>query len=325
MVYCIDNRIVTLISIFLDGTLAILIGNDYAMKVASYPSPILLLPFLFLCINTDAQNFEDVEIVTTKVSDHVYMLEGSGGNIGVCVGKDGPILIDDQYAPLSEKIKEAIHAITDLPVQFVINTHFHHDHSGGNEVFAETAHIIAHENARKRIRDYEQDQVEQGNQSVVNSAALPALVFNDDMTVYQNDMEIDLIYITHAHTDGDVAVYFKAENVIHMGDLYVQYGWPFVDMMKGGNVLGMVESLDHILSVIDGDTKIIPGHGKLATRSEMIAFNDMLRTVIARVRSAKQNGKSLEEILEMKPMEGYENVEGDAASFLERVFLSLDM
>lgn len=316
---------VTLISVLFDRTLAILIGNANTMKVANYQSLALILPFLFLHLNAEAQNFEDVEIVTTQVSDHIYMLEGSGGNIGVCVGKDGPILIDDQYAPLSEKIKEAVRAITDLPVQFVINTHFHHDHSGGNEVFGETAHIIAHENARQRIIDYELDQVEQGNQSAVKPAALPALVFNDDMTVYQNDMQIELIYITHAHTDGDVAVYFREENVIHMGDLYVQYGWPFVDMMKGGNVLGMVESLDHILSVIDGDTKIIPGHGKLATRSEMIAFNDMLRTVIARVRSAKQNGKSLEEILKMKPMEGYEDVEGDAASFLERVFLSLEM
>lgn len=295
------------------------------MIAASHQILVFILTFLFFHITTDAQNFEDVEIATTRVSDHIYMLEGRGGNIGVCVGKDGPILIDDQYAPLSEKIKEAVRAITDLPVQFVINTHFHHDHSGGNEVFGETAHIIAHENARERIVDYELNQVEQGNQSEVKQSALPALVFNDDMTLYQNDMEIELIYITHAHTDGDVAVYFREENVIHMGDLYVQYGWPFVDMMKGGNVLGMVESLDHILSVIDGETKIIPGHGKLATRSEMIAFNDMLRTVIARVRSAKQNGKSLQEILEMKPMEGYEDVEGDASSFLERIFLSLEM
>ena len=295
------------------------------MKAASHQILVFILPLLFFYITTDAQNFEDVEIVTTKVSDHIYMLEGSGGNIGVCVGKDGPILIDDQYAPLSEKIKEAVRAITDLPVQFVINTHFHHDHSGGNEVFGETAHIIAHENARERIVDYELNQVEQGNQSEVKQSALPVLVFNDDMTLYQNDMEIELIYVTHAHTDGDVAVYFREENVIHMGDLYVQYGWPFVDMMKGGNVLGMVESIDHILSVIDGDTKIIPGHGKLATRSEMIAFNDMIRTVIARVRSAKQNGKSLQEILEMKSVDGYEDVEGDASSFLERVFLSLEM
>ncbi len=294
------------------------------MKVATRHIFALFLPLLFF-MHAEAQNFEEVEIVTTKVSDHIYMLEGSGGNIAVCVGQDGPILIDDQYAPLSEKIKEAIRAISDLPVQFIINTHFHHDHSGGNEVFGETTHIIAHENARKRIMDYELDQVEQGNQSAVKPAALPVLVFNDHMTVYQNDMQIELIYITHAHTDGDVAVYFKDENVIHMGDLYVQYGWPFVDMMRGGNVLGMVESLDHMLTVIDGDTKIIPGHGKLASRSEMIAFNDMLRTVIGRVRSAKQNGMSWQEIQEMELIQGYEDVEGDASSFLERVFLSLEM
>lgn len=281
--------------------------------------------FMLLFNILGAQDFEDVEIKSTKVSDHIYMLEGSGGNIGVCIGEDGPILIDDQYAPLSDKIKAAVTELTDLPVSFVINTHFHHDHSGGNEVFGENATIIAHENARQRILEYEEGQVTEGNQPGVKPDALPNLTFNDELTLYHNNIEIHLIYTTHAHTDGDVAVYFKDENVIHMGDLYVQYGWPFVDMMKGGNVLGMVESLDHILTIIDADTKIIPGHGTVATRNEMIAFNDMIRTVIFRVQSAMQKGMNIQEIIELNPIAGYETVEGDTETFIERVYMSLSM
>lgn len=270
-----------------------------------------------------AQNFDDVEISIHKISDQIYMLEGAGGNMGLSIGEDGPILIDDQYAPLSEKIKKAISTLTPLEVSFVINTHYHHDHTGGNEEFGELAHIIAHMNTRENVLNYEKHQVKEGKQDEVKNVALPNLTFTNEMMFYHNNQQLRLVYISEAHTDGDILVYFEDENVIHMGDVYVQYGWPYVDMDKGGNVLGMIRVLDYAISMINDKTIVIPGHGSLANRNDMIAFNDMLKIITQRVQSLKQQGKTKEEIIALNPIDGFENVEGNVEAFLGRTYDSL--
>jgi glyoxylase-like metal-dependent hydrolase (beta-lactamase superfamily II) len=225
------------------------------------------------------------------------MLKGSGGNIGVITGNDGVLIVDDQYAPLVPKIKAAIAEISDKPVKYVINTHWHGDHMGGNEVFgADGSIIIAHENVRTRIST---DQFMKHQQRAVPAspeAAWPVVTFSDEITYYFNDEEIWVRHAPPAHTDGDAAIYFKNANVIHMGDAFVRYGYPFVDISSGGSVTGMADNLDHIIEMTNESTIVIPGHGELSNRQDMIEFRDILRDIVAGVQQGIDAGKTLEEI-----------------------------
>ncbi len=233
---------------------------------------------------TVAQNFDNVTITTTKLSDNVYMLVGAGGNIGVSVGDDGVFVIDDQFAPLTTKIEAAIRTLSDKQIQFLVNTHYHGDHTGGNENMKKLGTtIIAHDNVRKRLEDKPKD-------------ALPVITFNDELSLHINGEKISVFHVEHAHTDGDALLYFTKSNVLHTGDVYFNKRYPYIDLNSGGSVNGYIEAVKKGLSAINDDTKIIPGHGELSTKAEYQFFLEMLETLKDNVLSEIKKGKTEDEI-----------------------------
>ncbi len=224
-----------------------------------------------------AQDFDDVQIETTQVGPGVYMLTGSGGNLAVSVGEDGVFLVDDQYAPLTEKILAAIRSISDEPVRFVINTHWHGDHVGGNENIGQAgALILAHDNVRKRMSV--EQFMEAFDRTVPASplAALPVVTFSEAVTFHINGGELHAFHVDSAHTDGDAMIHFRDANVIHMGDVYFNGLYPFVDFSAGGSIDGIIAATKKALEIVDDDTRIIPGHGPLSNETELEAYLDML-------------------------------------------------
>jgi glyoxylase-like metal-dependent hydrolase (beta-lactamase superfamily II) len=256
----------------------------------------LLVFFASLAVSTVAsaqQDFSKVEIKATKVAGNIYMLEGSGGNIGVCAGDDGIVIVDDQYAPLANKIKEALKEISDKPLKFVINTHFHGDHTGGNPEFGTVATIIAHENVRKRLKD---GGPPPGGAKPAPKEALPIVTFNDKTTVHVNGEDIRAIHFPHGHTDGDSVIFFTQANVVHMGDDFVTYGFPFVDVKSGGSIRGMIAGDEKVLGMVQPDTKIIPGHGPLSTPADLRKFIDLLKDTRAIVADGIKQGKTVQQL-----------------------------
>lgn len=253
-----------------------------------------------------AQDFDRVEITTIPVTDNIYMLLGSGGNIGVSIGDDGTFIIDDQFAPLTDKIIAAIAALTDKPVDFVVNSHWHYDHSDGNENFGRAgAYIVAQDNSRHRM---ETDQVVSLNgrqQAPYDEVGLPKITFMDAMKFYFNGNTIDLIYSGPGHTDGDAQVYFREANVMHTGDMFVRYGLPFIDQPNGGSTDGMIDAIWELAGMINDDTKIIPGHGQLATRADLLEYREMLVTIRDRLKAGIARGMSADLVVEMNLTEGY--------------------
>ena len=236
------------------------------------------------------QDFSKVQMKLTKVGGTVYMLEGAGGNIGVSVGEDGIVLVDDQFAPLAPKIREALKGLTDKPIKFVLNTHFHGDHTGGNAQFSAEAPIIAQENVRKRLK--EGGAVAGSEAKPAPKEALPVITFNDRATVHLNGEDIRAIHFPHGHTDGDSIIFFPQSNVVHMGDDFVTYGFPFVDVRSGGSVSGMIAGVEKALSLAPPDVKVIPGHGPLSTPEDVRKFVQMLKETRALVAQAADQGKS---------------------------------
>src|SRR3954454_11529883 len=240
-------------------------------------------------IHAQDDRLAKVEIKVVPVSGSVYMLQGAGGNIGVSVGEDGIVIVDDQFAPLAPKIKAALKGLTDKPVRFVLNTHFHGDHTGGNAQFGSEATIMAHENVRKRLSVGEPGKASPRE-------ALPVITFNDRATVHLNGEDIRAIHLPHGHTDGDSVIYFQESNVLHMGDDFVTYGFPFVDVQSGGSVSGMIAGLEKVLAMVPKDVKIIPGHGPLSEPADVEKFITMLKETRALVANAAKAGQTVEQM-----------------------------
>ena len=248
------------------------------------------------------QDFSKVEVTSEKVAEGVYMLKGAGGNIGVSVGPDGVFLIDDQYAPLTPKIRAAVTALSDKPIRFVLNTHWHGDHTGGNENFGQTGVlIVAHENVRKRMST-EQFMEAFGNKvPAAPAAALPVVSFTDAVTFHLSGEEIHGFHVSPAHTDGDSVVHFRKANVLHGGDTFFNGMYPFIDLSSGGSVSGVVGAADLLLALAGEGAKIIPGHGPLATRADLQAYRDMVATISGRVAAQVKAGKTLEQVTAAAP------------------------
>ena len=251
-----------------------------------------------------AQDFSKVEIKTEKLSETAYMLVGAGGNIGLSVGEDAVFVIDDQFAPLAAKIKAAIARITPKPVQFVLNTHFHFDHTGGNEAFGtDGALIVAHDNVRRRMsRDQLISFVTSSSpQPASPKIALPVITVAGEITFHINGEEVHAFHVPRAHTDGDLIVHLRKSDVVHMGDVYFNGAYPFIDVSSGGSADGVIAAADRVLALATDQTKIIPGHGPLSTRAELQAYRQMLVTVVQRIKDLRRAGQSDDQIRSAKP------------------------
>ena len=269
----------------------------------------LLLLFFSMNANNIYAQYENVTINTTKLTDSIYMLEGSGGNIALSIGQDGAFIVDDQFAPLTEKIKKAISKITDKPIKFVINTHWHSDHTGGNENLGEIgAIIVSHDNVRKRLST---DQaIEFFNMTIpaLSEKGLPIVTFSDNMTIYQNGEAIKIIHVDNGHTDGDSIVYFTKNNVIHVGDDFSDKSYPIIDISSGGSIDGLITSLGTISSTINNETRVISGHTGISNKTKVNDFTSMLKDIRDQVNQMKSEGKSLEEIIASKPTSKHDEI-----------------
>lgn len=240
------------------------------------------------------QDFSQVQVKASPVAGKIHMLVGAGGNIGVSVGSDGLLIVDDQFAPLAEKIRAALKGLGDGKLQFVLNTHWHFDHTGGNPIFGKEATIVAHDNVRKRLA---RGQKVRGQQiEPAPAEALPVITFGESLSVHFNGEEIKVLHFPHGHTDGDSVIFFTGSNVVHMGDTFFAGGFPFVDLESGGSVPGLVENIGKVISQVPADVKIIPGHGPLSTLDDLKKYHRMLTETVGIVRGKIDAGKNLEEI-----------------------------
>ncbi len=278
------------------------------------------------------QDFSKVQIKVTKVSGNIYMLEGAGGNIAASVGNDGIVIVDDEFAPLAEKIAAALKnlGITDKPVRFVINTHYHGDHTGGNANFAKDGStLIAQDNVRKRL---EAGGVAGNGGSVkmenkpAEKAALPIITFEHDVTVHLNGEDIRALHFPAGHTDGDAIIYFPQNNVVHMGDDFVRYGFPFIDVAAGGTVQGMIAACEKSIEQLPADVKIIPGHGALSNVDDVRVYIKMLKETSAAVDAALKANKSLDQMKKEKILAPWSKFSSEAQNedvFTETLYYSL--
>jgi cyclase len=240
------------------------------------------------------QDFSKVEIKTTKIAGNVYMLEGAGGNIGVTAGPDGLLIVDDQFAPLADKIKAALAAIGQGDLEYVLNTHWHGDHTGSNPVFGLEAVIVAHDNVRQRLST---EQAVRGQKVPPMAAAgLPVITFGESLTIHFNGEAIRAIHAPAGHTDGDSFIYFPTAKVVHLGDHFFNGAFPFVDLGSGGSVQGMAKNIAMAIETFPEDVKFIPGHGALGTRADLQKFHRMLVESMATVEAGIKAGKSLEDL-----------------------------
>ncbi len=284
-----------------------------------------------------AQQLPDLtnaEIKVTKVAGNIYLLQGSdAGNMAASVGGDGIVLIDDEYAPLAGKIAAALKAIgvTDKPVRFIINTHYHYDHTGGNAVFgAQGSTLIAHDNVRARLATGGSG----GNGATVHldaapaaKDALPVITFDHDVTVHLNGEDIRALHYPAGHTDGDAIIFFPKANVVHMGDDYVRYGFPFIDVQAGGSVAGMIRACEAVIAMLPPDVKVIPGHGEVSTVAEVRDYITMLKGTSAVIDQAIKAGRTLEQMKKdqlLAPWSAqYSNDFIDTNAFIDTLYNSL--
>lgn len=275
-------------------------------------------------------DYSKVEIKVVKVSGTVYMLQGAdAGNIAASVGEDGIVIVDDQYAPLADKIRAALKGITDKPIRFVINTHYHGDHTGGNALFQKDAPIIAQDNVRKRLAEAGTG----GNLGTIKfdapaqpKQALPILTFDHDMTVHLNGEDIRALHFPSGHTDGDSIIFFPQSNVVHMGDDFVRYGFPFIDLASGGSVEGMIAAMEEVVPKLPPDVKVIPGHGDLANLDDVREYTRMLKETRAAVQNGLKKHKTLDQLKQEKVLEPWKKWSGNYITsdiFIETLYNDL--
>ncbi len=252
--------------------------------------------FLLIPILSYSQGrFDDVVIKTEKLTDNIFMLEGAGGNIAVLIGEDGTLMVDSQYGDLSEKIKSAIQTLSSAPIKYLVNTHWHGDHTGGNGNFNDSgATIVAHENVRERVST---DQVMKAFGREVKASPTkfwPEITFDQGMDLHMNGQDIMVIHVDNAHTDGDAFVYFVQANILHMGDVFFKDRFPFIDLGSGGTINGYIKAVQAALMISDSETKIIPGHGAMADQNDLMNYHTMLTTMKNRVQRGMAEGQSVE-------------------------------
>ena len=259
---------------------------------------LLLIVSLLFAVTASAQqtDFSKVEIKATKVAGNVYMLQGSGGNIGVSVGNDGLLIVDDQFAPLADKIRAALKGLADKKLQFILNTHWHGDHTGGNVAFGPEATIIAHDNVRKRLATEQKSAVFNSTTPPSPKEALPVITFDQTLTVHFNGEEIRAIHYPKGHTDGDSVIFFTTSNVVHLGDDFFAGRFPFVDLESCGTVEGLTKNIGEIIAKIPAGAKLIPGHGPISTIDDLKSYHGMLQRTTEIVRGKISAGKTLDQI-----------------------------
>ncbi len=285
----------------------------------------LALGILAVCPAALAQDSQEVEIRKIEVAPGVYMLQGRGGNIGVSVGEDGIFLVDDQFAPLTDKIVAAIREHSDRSIRFVINTHWHGDHTGGNENMGNAgATIVAHDNVRERMSVEQVMEVFERTIPPSPKGALPVITFAESVTFHLNAVELHAFHVEHAHTDGDAIIVFRSDNTVHMGYIYFNGRYPFIDIGSGGSVDGVIAAAGKVLEMVDAETKIIPGHGPLSNKAELEAYRDMLIGVRDRVQAEIDAGKSEDEVVTANPTEAFDaEWTGNKERFIRLMFKDL--
>ena len=276
-----------------------------------------------------AQDFSKVQIETLPVAPGVSMLVGAGGNIGVSTGADGVLLVDDQFAPLHPKIVAAVEALKSGPVRYVLNTHWHFDHTGGNELFGKGgALLVAQDAVRTRLAAGQFFKAFNREIPPAPPAALPAVTFSEDLTFHWNGDEIEALHAPNAHTDGDALVHFRKANALHMGDVFVSGVYPFIDLESGGSLAGILAASDRALAIADAKTRIIPGHGPLSGRDELLKYRDMLMLARERIEAALAAGTSLDALLADSPLKDLDAVWGGGfvkpEPFLRTIYASLE-
>lgn len=296
---------------------------------------VLLLLLPSVAFAQQPPDFSKVQIKVSKVAGNIYMLQGTGGNIAASLGDDGVLIVDTEYSPLADKIEAALKGIgiTDKPVRFAIDTHYHGDHSDGNAAWAARgATIIANESLRRRLENG--SSIGNGPGGAIHvqqlaqpKAALPTITFSDGLTLHFNDEEIRVMHFPAAHTDGDGVVYFTKNHVVHMGDEFVRYGFPFVDLNGGGSVRGMIAACEKVAEMVPADTKVIPGHGELAGVDDLRAYTKMMKDTMAVVEKAAAQHETLEQMKSEKILAAWQKYSGAFVStdaWIETIYNSLN-
>ncbi len=280
---------------------------------------ICMLAAALISFTPTLQADDEVKISATPVTEQIYMVTGKGGNLGLFIGPDGTFLIDDQFAPLTLQILTAIKAVGGDTPKFLINTHYHGDHTGGNENLGNSGTLIfSHDNVRARLRSGSFIAAFNMKREAVAPAGLPVVTFSEDISFYLNGDRVQAVHVPHAHTDGDSFIHFKTANVIHAGDIFFNGFYPFIDVPHGGSLKGMIKAADQLLALADDTTKVIPGHGPLGDKVQLADYRQMLATAHERLATLKKAGKTVTEAIAATPLADLEATWGDGLFTGER-------